>query len=866
MRRLSCIPAILIIALLYTVCLSSINRAYGDETITLSNGLRVILAPIEASPTVYTAVYVKAGSIYEEEYLGCGISHFVEHTLSASTRNLTHEEIENIKDRIGGVENAYTTYDHTCYHITTTPSNLPDALYLLSSYVRYAAFDEFYVNQEKEVILREIAMGEDEPRNVIYKRFVSTMMREHPIRYPIIGYTDLFKKLTREDLVGYYERMYHPENTVVVISGDFERDTAMALIDEYFAEWERSPNKNPVMRREPPQIGERRIFVEEDGNLSHVFVGFHTVPITDPDMYPVDVLSTIIGGSESSLLERELIQKGLAYTANSYSYTPHFGAGYLAIYAMCAAGREKDVERAILDILTKIDKEISEDDISTVKRRVRRRYQLSIQTPEDKARILFSNELSVGDINFTDTYLANLDKVTKDEVINVWEKYITRDNMTVAILGRATPAEEAESEIAPSPSGHWTDDIKCDSLGNGIKLLIRENHNSSVVSIQLVTLGGVRIESEGNNGISNLMLKTITRSTAKRDAQILSHTLDDMGTRLKTFVGNNSMGISIDVIPEDLEKGIKLLSEVINYPSFDEIATARIEVLGEIERQNERPQVFALNIARENLYGTHPYSLKSRGSKEVVLNLTREQLEDFYSRYLPTKKTAVSVFGNVDKDEASLLLKNYFGGTREARTSVEESIGVDFPDSILVSEQIRNFQQVVLCMAFPGIDNRDPDRFAFDVMDAVLTGSYIPSGWLHQILRGEGKGYAYWMHGGNIVGIDRGMYYLIAGTSEQYLDTVRIKMLDIVNGIQETLVSDKEMEIAKTRCLMAHATSLEKNSDMGINASLNEIYALGYSADRDYESNIMGVTQSDVKRVANDYLNEYVLVIVRPEI
>lgn len=627
---------------------ASIHPSSESEKLTLSNGLTVILAPIDASPIVYTAVCVNAGSIYEDEYLGCGISHFVEHTLTESTHNMTHKEIERMRDKMGGIENAYTTYDHTCYHITITPKYLSNALYLLSSYIMYSAFDEFFVNQEREVILREITMGEDEPDNVIYKKFIETMMSEHPMRYPIIGCTELFKTLTRDDLVKYYKRMYHPENTTVIIAGGFDKDSATTLIDNYFSEWERKPNRNPIIRDESPQISQRRIYVDKESGLSHLFIGFHTVSITHPDMYPLDVLSTILGGSESSLLQREIIQKkGLAY--NVYSYTPHFGGGYLGIYAMCEPGKEMKLENAILNVLGNIEKEVSEQGIITAKRRMRRRYELAIQTPEDKAQILISNELSTGDIEFTYTYLLNIEKVEKENIINVWEKYLTRDNMTVAVLGKEELLEEISYEIPSFSQKHWTDDIIYDTLSNGIRYLIREDYSSSVLSIQLVILGGVRIETEGNNGISNLLLNTLIRSTEKRETQEINQILDDMGTSFKPFVGNNTMGISIDVVKEDSERGIALLSEIINFPSFDEIEPARKEILGTIEKQNEQPAFFTINKTKGVLYSSHPYSLNPKGRREVVENLTRKDLKDFYAAYLPTKEIVISIFGNTDK-------------------------------------------------------------------------------------------------------------------------------------------------------------------------------------------------------------------------
>ncbi len=185
-----------LVALLAPAC-------WGEPVVeTLENGCRLVVEEDHSRPVAAFRVYVGVGSVFEGEHLGAGISHFIEHTISEGTPTRTREQIDTAIEELGNASNAYTTKDHTCYYITTAGEMISKAIDVVSDFVLHPTFPEDRVETQRGIILREIAMGEDDPGRRIYNLLAETIFAVHPSRCRIIGYKEQFKALTRDDLVG----------------------------------------------------------------------------------------------------------------------------------------------------------------------------------------------------------------------------------------------------------------------------------------------------------------------------------------------------------------------------------------------------------------------------------------------------------------------------------------------------------------------------------------------------------------------------------------------------------------------------------------------------------------------------------------
>jgi zinc protease len=243
--------------LLFVACAASALAAGVTPVIaTLDNGLSVVVVENHASPVVAVRIYVRAGSIYEGDHLGQGMSHYLEHTLGEGTPTRTKDEIDSLIESIGNDSNAYTSLDHCCYHITTAAKYWKTALDILGDYVFNANFPQEAVDTQKGVILREIALTQDRTEDRVYWLFAQTMFHVHPARYPVIGFENRFVGTTRDDLVAYHAEWYVPDNAIVAIAGDVSPDEAIAQCRETLQSIPRRPPP-PVDGAAPPDGGGR---------------------------------------------------------------------------------------------------------------------------------------------------------------------------------------------------------------------------------------------------------------------------------------------------------------------------------------------------------------------------------------------------------------------------------------------------------------------------------------------------------------------------------------------------------------------------------------------------------------------------------
>ena len=202
---------------------------------TLDNGLTVLIEEKHANPVVAVQVFVRTGSIYEQEYLGSGISHFFEHIIHGGTTGTRSEEdSRRLLEAIGNSSNAYTTVDHTAYYINTTTQHWRTAVELLADWMLHSSIAPEEFEREKGVVQRELEQNLDNPEQMLAQIAMETRFQVHPVRYPVIGYKELVQKVSRDDLVRYYQRMYTPNNMLLVVVGDVQVPDVLAHIRETF--------------------------------------------------------------------------------------------------------------------------------------------------------------------------------------------------------------------------------------------------------------------------------------------------------------------------------------------------------------------------------------------------------------------------------------------------------------------------------------------------------------------------------------------------------------------------------------------------------------------------------------------------------
>ncbi|HXM32962.1 MAG TPA: pitrilysin family protein, partial [Chthoniobacterales bacterium] len=629
----------------------------------LPNGLTIIVQEDRSAPVVSAQAWCGTGSVDENEHLGAGLSHILEHMLFKGTKTRTTNQIAQTIQDVGGYINAYTSFDRTVYWIDVPKAGTNVALDILSDAVMNSTLPAEEYAREQEVIRREFAMGMDDPDRMAGQLLFATAFQRHPYRLPVIGQIDIYNQLTRDQVMQYYKARYVPNNLTFVVVGDVDAEAVYRQLGDFFKDHPARSLTPVYIPSEPPQLGRRVVHEEFATELTRLSLAWHIPEITHPDVPAVDLLSTILGDGRSSRLYRRVREEaGLAYGISAFSYTPG-DPGLLGIDATVESAKREGTTDLVLKILDEIKHEgVSADELAKAKKISLSHHLGSLTTMRGQASDLGSNWFLTRNLNFTRDYLEAVQKITPEDIRRVAAKYLTDDNLTIVSLnpkGALMSKAETAKTIAAG-------EIQKIELSNGMRLLVREDPRLPLVSMAVAFRGGLLAETPQTNGITRLMAKVLLKGTKTRTAEEIADTIEAVGGSIASDAGNNSFSVSLDVTQPDLELGAGVLSDVLLNATMPEKAIARekeVQLAG-IKEDEEQLTTVARNILREALFPGHPYALRAKGSVNSVAKLTQKDLLDFRDRYLVAKNGVLSVFGNVKAAEVREIFEQALTGMK----------------------------------------------------------------------------------------------------------------------------------------------------------------------------------------------------------
>jgi len=840
----------------------------------LENGMDVILAERHASPICTVQVWVRCGSMTEENLLGAGVSHYVEHMLFKGTaRRKTHEMDREVR-AAGGSLNAYTSTSRTVYHMTLPSSGFDVALDCLSDAVMNSTFPPGECKREREVIIKEIRRGEDSPGRVFYRYASRLLYRRHPRRHPVIGYLPLFKKLDRDDLVGYYRQHYVPNNMVFVAAGDFDAARTLEKVKRAFKDFARARYIAPRVPSEPLQVAPRSLTVR-DAHFSEaqLMVAWPTVSFADDDMYPLDLAADVLGRGRTSRLHRRLVEKEkLAFSVSAGSYTPE-SRGFFEIRARC---EEKNVPR-VLEI---IDEEIAglkrggilPREISRILARNRARAVFRRESVDGLASELAGNFLLTGNVNYGRIYRRRLARVTGKQASSALSRYLIPDRRSLLIVlpGQEPdkPAGE-EKEPAPAVPGRIPADgrkVVSSQLPGGARLLVCENHEDPVVALQAVFLGGARFEPADKVGLSSMMAAMLKRGTRRRSADELAETVAATGGSLSSWGGRNIFGVSGKFLREDLELGLQLTAEVLAEPTFpeDELAKLRQRRLAGIRRREK--SLAALNGMLRNrlVYAPHPYS--RRTTSESTRGISRADLSGFHKQFCRPDNMVLCVAGDVTPRRARALVLKHFAGflkKPEQPLTAPDVPGIPALKGAVRKEEERAlFRQAVVSLCFRGVNVADEDLYPLTVMEYVLGGM---GGRLFSELRDrQSLAYSVGCYLDN--SLDGGAIVFYIATKPSEVDKAIKAFWKEIDRLRDEPVGKEELRRAVNNIIGRQVRRRQSIGRVAQELAWKQLYGLKAEDYFSQHLKYRKVSREDVLRVARKYLDKrnYVIAITRP--
>ncbi|MGO4147020.1 M16 family metallopeptidase [Paenarthrobacter sp. YAF11_1] len=427
-----------------------IHGAEGGSVVrrsVLPGGVRVLTEAMPGQRSATIGFWVAVGSRDEADGQH-GSTHFLEHLLFKGTKRRTALEIASAFDEVGGESNAATAKESTCYFARVLDTDLPMAIDVIADMITGAVLDPAELEQERDVILEEIAMDSDDPTDVAHEKFVAAVLGNHPLARPIGGTPDAIKAVARDAVWAHYQRYYRPEELVITAAGGLDHDVVCDLVLDALtaAGWKLDPQAAPVNRR-----GTDRAVISGTSGLhvvkrpveqANIIMGCPTIVATDDRRFVMSVLNAVLGGGMSSRLFQEIREKrGLVYS--TYSFTAAYAdAGYFGMYAGCTPSKVRQVLDLLGVELEKLAKEgITEEELRKAVGQLSGGIVLALEDTGSRMSRLGRAELVSGEFQDIDETLARIQAVTVEEVQDL-ARELAAAPRTITVVG---PFEESET-------------------------------------------------------------------------------------------------------------------------------------------------------------------------------------------------------------------------------------------------------------------------------------------------------------------------------------------------------------------------------------------------------------------------------------
>ncbi len=825
----------------------------------LENGLTVILDADCSAPVISTQAWVETGSIHEGKFLGSGLSHLLEHMVFKGTKNYDGKAISDTVQAAGGEWNAYTTFDRTVYYIDGPSESAEIFLKVLTEMVFKPSFpiDEF--EKEKGVIRREIDMGMDDPDDRNGRLLYSTAYAHDARRHPVIGHMELFNQLSHDDMVSYHRERYTTENAFLSISGDFQKDAMLSLLECITEDIPRSFTHPVTIYTEPKQHGfrsRRKTFAIPASKLTLAW----QIPAMDhPDTPALDILATILGSGRSSRLYQNIRERSdLCHHIGAWCMSDPECSGLFAVSAISDRCHRDELQQAILHEIELLKSEDLSGEVAKATRMALVSQFRTLATASGRASDLASNWHETRNLDFTRHYVELLNAVSSDDLMRAAQAHLTTESLTITSLDPEDSVEGGIISLATNERG----EMKTHTLANGLTLITQQDSRLPTVSLTIATLTGLPSETPANNGINSLLGKLLPKGTTTRSAEQIATSMDGMGASFGVSCGNNTTLSSGSCLSPDIGPMMEIIADIFTNPLLPEEALKRERkaMIAGLREQANDPLAVAFKQLRPSLFGPEGYGLSTSGTEQSLSALNQDMLKAHHQKHFTAKNSVMAIFGDIAPDEALALANKHFGSLPEGERMQhpkQETPPVSSHDLTL------DKQQAVLVVGFTGASAYDEDNLALELINDYCTDMAGP---LFTKIREE-LGLAYYVSSSQFHGTTTGMFAFYLGTSPDQLETAKKHLLEEIETLATEGIPDDVLESVKTTWLASHALGNQKISSLARLSALDCL--LGFPPDHHLHApeHIRALKAEDIKAAAAKYLGgrEPVIVSVSPK-
>lgn len=863
----------------------------------LKNGLTVVLHQDRSTPVVAVNTWYHVGS--KNEAAGrTGFAHLFEHMMFQGSKNYNNDYFSPLQEA-GGSINGTTNQDRTWYYETVPSNFLELAIFMEADRLGglLEAMTQEKLDNQRDVVKNERRQRVDnQPYGAAFEKIGEIMYpKGHPYNWTTIGSLEDLQAASLEDVKGFFRQYYVPNNTILVLSGDFEEKQAKGWVEKYFgpipAGTTEIARPNPDMPKLDKEI---RTTVEDSlARFQRRYMVWHTVKQYAADEPALDILSFILSNGRTSRLQSNLLYgKELVSQVGGGNGTNEIG-GTFQIVATARPGKNlDDIEKEINAEIERIKKDPpTAEEIARAKNSIESQTIFGLQTVLGKGSQIGNYAGYLKNPNWFQGDIDRYKNVTAADVQRVANTYLGANRLVMTYLpkqGEASRSTSAANQPTSGKPAKKADDtatidaqtaalpkpgpnpklalppIEKSKLSNGLEVWMVKQSELPVVAMNMVFKTGATAEPKGKEGVANLASTLLDDGTKTRSAEEIFNQLTAIGANVNPGSTWDSTNVSLQTLTKNLDQALNIYADVIVNPTFPagEVESQRRRSLIGLQQAKTNPNIIGNVAYSKVLYGNnHPYGRQMNGNEKTLPGITRDDIVNFYEGTYRPNNGVLIVVGDVDKKTLIPKLETAFAGWKSGdvlTSSVPEAGKLEKTGIYLVDRP--GSAQSVVTIGQVGIDRSNPDYFPVVVMNTVLGGGITSR--ISMNLR-EDKGYTYgagsgWSYRKGAGPFNAGGDMQTAVTKEAVWEVMK-ELTDIRGGRP---ITQKELDYNKQSLIRRYPGQFETIGAISGQLSNLVVYGLPDSYFNDYIGKINAVTLEDVNQVAAKYLDPSKMAIV----
>jgi zinc protease len=742
-------------------------------------------------------------------------------------------------------------------------------------------------------------MYDDRPESFTFYRTMELSFTKHNYRRPIAGYQPIVEKITRDQLLDFYNNYYRPSNAVLVVVGDIDPDDAFKRIEDVYGGWESrevAVGESPV---EPPQTEFR--FRAHAGAVDHGYLGagFHVPNILHEDYPTLEMISELLSAGKSSRLYRKVLEEKRLVTSVGADLLAEAWPGLFLFRASAPPEKLELARDAIFVEAERLKNEtVGDDELRKARRQLERGLYLELETMEGQASNLGYYEL-LGDYGLADEHREAIKSVTPDQIRDVARKYFHKENCSLVTylptgsgfetattedvekaVGRALSSEGGVSHMDggqtrpsksfPDAARSSTATVKGDSeselssftLDNGVRVLLKKRSAVPLVTMLTIFQGGGRLEPQGKSGVSTLTHRVLPKGTRNYDAEEIVRRIESVGGEIESYAHFDSSGVYLEVLTEYLDEALPIYKEVVREPLFnsDQIEQERARLLEELVKRSDNPIMLAIDTMYKKVFGDHPYSHPFVGDPKEVEQLTDRDCARWYDGILKPDNLVVSIVGDITKDRARSLAQEIYGDLGSGPPPEPMQTAPEFPvapGSWTLTR--KDLKQAVVLAGFTAPPMMTQDAISLEVLNGVLTGL---GGRLFVELRDK-RSLGYMTGSALSTLLERSIFFGYANPGADGVEEAFRVILHELDKVTKEDVTDEELHRSREWIIGSQIMQLQRNSSQASAYGTYEVLGFGYEVVDRMPELIRKVSKKDVREAAARVLDQDKVVMVK---